>query len=70
MLLGWSCIYPKFAAQPIWESTLMTGPLEPTNQWYAIAKIAGVMLCDAYPPNSQAVRVRRCPMSDNVGYAT
>ncbi|GLS33114.1 GDP-L-fucose synthase [Mesorhizobium albiziae] len=48
MLLGSSCIYPKFAAQPIQESSLMTAPLEPTNQWYAIAKIAGVMLCDAY----------------------
>lgn len=48
MLLGSSCIYPKFAAQPIQESSLLTAPLEPTNQWYAIAKIAGVMLCDAY----------------------
>ncbi|EHK52258.1 GDP-L-fucose synthase family protein [Allomesorhizobium alhagi] len=48
MLLGSSCIYPKFAAQPIQESALLTAPLEPTNQWYAIAKIAGVMLCDAY----------------------
>jgi GDP-L-fucose synthase len=48
MLLGSSCIYPKFAAQPIAESSLLTAPLEPTNQWYALAKIAGVMLCDAY----------------------
>uniref|UniRef100_UPI00313AD05B GDP-L-fucose synthase family protein n=2 Tax=Mesorhizobium sp. 131-3-5 TaxID=2744520 RepID=UPI00313AD05B len=48
MLLGSSCVYPKFAAQPISESSLLTGPLEPTNQWYAIAKIAGIMLCDAY----------------------
>jgi GDP-L-fucose synthase len=48
MLLGSSCIYPKFAVQPIAESSLLTAPLEPTNQWYAIAKIAGVMLCDAY----------------------
>jgi GDP-L-fucose synthase len=48
MLLGSSCIYPKFAPQPISEDSLLTAPLEPTNQWYAIAKIAGVMLCDAY----------------------
>ncbi len=48
VFLGSSCIYPKFAAQPIVESSLMTGPLEPTNEWYAIAKIAGVMTCQAY----------------------
>lgn len=48
LFLGSSCIYPKMAEQPIMESALLTGPLEPTNQWYAIAKIAGVMLCDAY----------------------
>jgi GDP-L-fucose synthase len=48
LFLGSSCIYPKLAAQPIAEASLLTGPLEPTNQWYAIAKIAGVMLCDAY----------------------
>jgi len=48
VFLGSSCIYPKFAAQPIVESALMTGPLEPTNEWYAIAKIAGVMTCQAY----------------------
>ncbi len=47
LFLGSSCIYPKFAAQPIAEESLLTGPLEPTNQWYAIAKIAGIMLCDA-----------------------
>ena len=48
LFLGSSCIYPKMAPQPITESALLTGPLEPTNQWYAIAKIAGVMLCQAY----------------------
>lgn len=48
VFLGSSCIYPKFAAQPIVESSLMSGPLEPTNEWYAIAKIAGVMTCQAY----------------------
>ena len=48
LFLGSSCIYPKLAPQPISENSLLTGPLEPTNQWYAIAKIAGVMLCDAY----------------------
>jgi GDP-L-fucose synthase len=48
VFLGSSCIYPKFAPQPIVESALMTGPLEPTNEWYAIAKIAGIMTCQAY----------------------
>jgi GDP-L-fucose synthase len=48
LFLGSSCIYPKFAPQPISEDSLLTGPLEPTNQWYAIAKIAGLKLCDAY----------------------
>jgi GDP-L-fucose synthase len=48
LFLGSSCIYPKFAEQPIKEDSLLTGPLEPTNEPYAIAKIAGVKLCDAY----------------------
>jgi GDP-L-fucose synthase len=48
VFLGSSCIYPKFAGQPIIEDALLTGPLEPTNQWYAIAKIAGIKLCQAY----------------------
>ncbi len=48
VFLGSSCIYPKFAPQPIQESALLTGPLEPTNQWYAIAKISGLMMCQAY----------------------
>lgn len=48
LFLGSSCIYPKFAEQPIDEESLLTGPLEPTNQWYAIAKIAGIRLCQAY----------------------
>jgi GDP-L-fucose synthase len=46
--LGSSCIYPKLAAQPLREDSLLTGPLEPTNEWYAIAKIAGVKMCQAY----------------------
>jgi GDP-L-fucose synthase len=46
--LGSSCIYPKLAHQPISESELLTGPLEPTNEWYAIAKIAGIKMCQAY----------------------
>ena len=46
--LGSTCVYPKFAPQPIAEDSLLTGPLEPTNQWYAVAKIAGIKLCDAY----------------------
>ncbi|MCR9139071.1 MAG: GDP-L-fucose synthase [Alphaproteobacteria bacterium] len=48
LFLGSSCIYPKMAKQPIREESLLTGPLEPTNQWYAIAKIAGIKLCQAY----------------------
>ncbi len=48
VFLGSSCIYPKFAPQPIKEESLLTGPLEPTNEWYAIAKIAGIKLCQAY----------------------
>ena len=48
LFLGSSCIYPKFADQPIEESSLLTGALEPTNEWYAIAKIAGIKLCQAY----------------------
>jgi GDP-L-fucose synthase len=48
LFLGSSCIYPKLAPQPIREESLLTGPLEPTNEWYAIAKIAGLKMCDAY----------------------
>jgi GDP-L-fucose synthase len=48
LFLGSSCIYPKFAPQPISEDSLLTGPLEPTNEAYAIAKIAGITLCQAY----------------------
>jgi GDP-L-fucose synthase len=48
LFLGSSCIYPKFAEQPMREDSLLTGPLEPTNEWYAIAKIAGIKLCQAY----------------------
>ena len=48
LFLGSSCIYPKFAPQPITEDALLTGPLEPTNEWYAVAKIAGIKLCQAY----------------------
>src|SRR5579862_8343864 len=48
LLLGSSCIYPRLAPQPIPESALLTGPLEPTNEWYAIAKIAGIKLGQAY----------------------
>ena len=48
LYLGSSCIYPRLAAQPIRESELLAGPLEPTNEAYAIAKIAGIKLCDAY----------------------
>jgi GDP-L-fucose synthase len=48
LFLGSSCIYPKLAPQPIPEEALLSGPLEPTNEWYAVAKIAGLKLCQAY----------------------
>ncbi len=48
LFLGSSCIYPKLAPQPLTEDSLLTGPLEPTNEWYAVAKIAGVKMCQAY----------------------
>jgi GDP-L-fucose synthase len=48
LMLGSSCIYPRLAEQPMAEDALLTGPLEPTNQWYAVAKIAGIKLCQAY----------------------
>lgn len=48
LFLGSSCIYPRLAPQPIKEEYLLTGPLEPTNEWYAVAKIAGIKMCQAY----------------------
>lgn len=48
LFLGSSCIYPKLCAQPMKEEYLLTGPLEPTNEWYAVAKIAGIKMCQAY----------------------
>ncbi len=48
LALGSTCIYPKLAPQPLKEACLLTGPLEPTNEWYAVAKIAGIKLCQAY----------------------
>ena len=48
LFLGSTCIYPKMAPQPLREDYLLTGPLEPTNEWYAVAKIAGIKLCQAY----------------------
>jgi GDP-L-fucose synthase len=48
LFLGSSCIYPREATQPITEDALLTGPLEPTNEWYAVAKIAGIKMCQAY----------------------
>jgi len=48
LFLGSTCIYPKLAPQPLQEEYLLTGPLEPTNEWYAVAKIAGIKLCQAY----------------------
>jgi len=48
LFLGSSCIYPKLAPQPMAEEALLTGPLEPTNEWYSVAKIAGIKMCQAY----------------------
>ena len=48
LFLGSTCIYPKMAPQPLKEEYLLSGPLEPTNEWYAVAKIAGIKLCEAY----------------------
>jgi len=48
LFLGSSCVYPKLAPQPLREESLLSGPLEPTNAWYAVAKIAGIKLCEAY----------------------
>jgi GDP-L-fucose synthase len=48
LFLGSSCIYPRLAPQPLREQYLLTGPLEPTNEWYAVAKIAGIKMCQAY----------------------
>ncbi|ELI6431459.1 GDP-L-fucose synthase [Aeromonas salmonicida subsp. salmonicida] len=64
LFLGSSCIYPKLAPQPIPESALLTGPLEPTNEPYAIAKIAGIKLCESY--NRQHSRDYRSVMPTNL----
>lgn len=64
LFLGSSCIYPKLSPQPIAESTLLTGPLEPTNEPYAIAKIAGIKLCESY--NRQYGRDYRSVMPTNL----
>ncbi len=61
LFLGSSCIYPKFASQPITEDALMTGPLEPTNDAYAIAKIAGIRLCQAYAAEYGKVFISAMP---------
>src|SRR4051812_42259866 len=61
LFLGSSCIYPKFAAQPMTENLLLTGALEPTNEWYALAKIAGIKLIQAYRRQYQADYVALMP---------
>src|SRR4029077_13643486 len=61
LFLGSSCIYPRDAEQPIREAALLTGPLEPTNQWYAIAKIAGIKLCQAYRQQYQCDFISAMP---------
>ncbi len=64
LLLGSSCIYPRLSTQPMTENTLLTGPLEPTNEPYAIAKIAGIKLCESY--NRQYGRDYRSVMPTNL----
>ena len=64
LFLGSSCIYPKLAKQPMAEDALLTGPLEPTNEPYAIAKIAGIKLCESY--NRQYGRDYRSVMPTNL----
>jgi len=61
LFLGSSCIYPRLAPQPIAEDSLLTGPLEPTNEWYAIAKIAGIKLAQAYRKQYQADFISAMP---------
>ncbi|HET9717872.1 MAG TPA: GDP-L-fucose synthase [Pseudolabrys sp.] len=61
LALGSSCIYPKLAPQPMAEDALLTGPLEPTNQWYAIAKIAAIKLCEAYRKQHRADFISAMP---------
>ena len=61
LYLGSSCVYPKLAPQPISESSLLTGPLEPTNEWYAIAKIACLKLCQAYRRQSKCDFISAMP---------
>ena len=63
LFLGSSCIYPKLAPQPMTEDMVLTGPLEPTNEWYAVAKIAGVKLCQAYRRQYDADFVSVMPTS-------
>jgi GDP-L-fucose synthase len=75
LFLGSSCIYPKLADQPIREDALLTGPLEPTNEWYAIAKIAGIKLCQAYRQQHGADFISAMPTNlygpgDNFDLAT
>ena len=75
LFLGSSCIYPKLATSPIREDALLSGPLEPTNEWYAIAKIAGIKLCQAYRQQHGADFISAMPTNlygpgDNFDLAT
>ncbi|MEK0083065.1 GDP-L-fucose synthase [Benzoatithermus flavus] len=75
LFLGSSCIYPKHSPQPIKEDYLLTGPLEPTNEWYALAKIAGIKLCQAYRKQHGAEFISAMPTNlygpgDNFDLAT
>jgi GDP-L-fucose synthase len=75
LFLGSSCIYPKLAPQPLREEYLLTGPLEPTNEWYAIAKISGIKVCEAYRKQYGFVAINPMPTNlygpgDNFGLET
>src|SRR5262245_31326529 len=58
MFLGAACVYPRLAPQPMSEDALLEGPPEPTNQWYTVAKIAGVKLCEAYRRHTAVISFR------------
>jgi GDP-L-fucose synthase len=67
LFLGWSCIYPKLAPQPMPESCLSTGPLELTNRPYALAKIAGIEMCWSYNGHRQLKFLHLAPLENSPG---
>ena len=70
LFLGSSCISPKMAPQPIREEYMLTGPLEPSNEWYAIAKIAGIKMCKAYRRHSGFPSISIMPTTPNAPWVT